>query len=572
MKWKVSDPITDNAKKELNNFGDIISQLLFNRGIKTSDAAIKYFNTDLSLLNDYSKITDIYKAANIVLSAVKERKKIFIYGDYDADGICATSIMFNFLFRRLNAKVLPYIPSRFDEGYGLNTQGLDEIINQGGELVITVDCGIRDAELVKQYTEKGLDFIITDHHTLPLSSEGQKTYPESALAVIHPDMPDTEYPFSGICGTTVVWKLIQAISEKAEIEDKDFSPNEYLDLVALATVCDVMPLIDENRVIVSNGIKQMMNTTNIGLRALLIRLGIELMDIQTYHFGFVIGPRLNASGRVSHALDAVRLLSSQNQSQVEKVVSHLEELNNHRQDLTVELLKQAEEQIEKDGQENNLLFVAGEEWSEGVVGLVASRLCEKYHKPVLVGSKKGDEITGSARSISSFNVTTAISNSEDILIRFGGHSQAAGFTLKADRYEEFKRSIIEFANKTLTISDLEAELLIDLEIELKDATIELVNEIKSFEPLGMGNRTPVFMISKLKVLSKKLVGRDQNHLKLKLQKDDSIIEAIGFNIGQRFSDLKQNATIDIVGSLDINEWNGNSSVQLKIKDIKDEID
>lgn len=560
MKWKVAPKIDKDIEKEFDKYPPIIRQLLFNRSISTVAAAELFFS-DKGEFHDPFLLTGIEDAISAIEDIIKNKQKVFIYGDYDVDGICATSIMWDFLYRKMGVEVLPYIPSRFDEGYGLSETGLNQIMDEGGEVVISVDCGIKDIELVKKYTDKGLKFIITDHHTLPTDEKGEKIYSTDAIAVIHPALPKSQYPFTEICGTAVAWKFITAIAKKLELK---FDPLEYVDLVALATVTDIMPLKDENRKILKEGIRRIKNTNNLGMRALIVDSQIDIHDIDTYHFGFILGPKLNAAGRIEHALDGVRMLSTQNYSQALEFAKKLSNLNTQRQGYTTEMLDAADKIINSGDRNNKLHFIYGNEWREGVVGLVAGKLQERYYRPILVASLKNGMATGSARSIPGFNITEAISTFSSLLVRFGGHSAAAGFTLEEKNLEKFKSELTSFANEKIKDEELEQVINIDASINLKDINMDLYEWIERFSPFGFANKKPVFLFEHVLVQEKYTMGKEKQHVKFILP---YMIEAIAFSKASEYENISKGDSINIVGSIDLNVWKGRTTFQIKIIDL-----
>lgn len=575
--WKIQKKISKKGSKELASYPPIVRQLLFNRGIDGKEAD-KFLDPDNVQFNDPYKIYHIEKAARIILDFIEQKKKIFIHGDYDVDGICATAILWDFLYRKLEADVLPYVPSRFEEGYGMTDASLKKIREQGGEVVITVDCGIRDEELIRKWSKKGLEFIITDHHEfeeeLIKPNEANLTnvcdkyrVPNSALAVVHPRHPKGKYPFGEISGATVAWKLvIVLVKEKA----LDFDPDVYLDLVALSTVCDIMPLVDENRSIVKSGLKQMRQTDRIGLRRLIYDAGLVPEQIETYHLGFVIGPRLNAAGRLEHAIDAIRLLATKSQRQAREISEKLTRLNQRRQRIQEEIYKKALDQIQQVGIERKLYFVWDDEWKEGVIGIVAGKISEVYHRPVLIATRKGTSYTGSGRSTERFNIIEAINSQSKLLERFGGHPQAAGFTVATESIEQFRDNLLEIADKDLSDEDILKERVADCEISLDDIDWELLGWMERFAPFGFKNSKPRFISRRLHISDVDLVGSSRNHLRLAFLNKNTgeYFKGIGFGIGEEFKDLKIGDKIDVLFTLERNEWNGEESLQLNVKDIK----
>jgi single-stranded-DNA-specific exonuclease len=568
VKWIINHK--DKLKPELLQYGLILAKVLEDRGLKTIKEVDNYFNPMLENIPNSNLLPNIDIAVAKIIDAVRTNKNIFIYGDYDVDGICSSAILFDFLFRKLKANVKPYIPNRFDEGYGLNSSAIDAIIEQGANLIITVDCGIRDSKLVNEYVKKGLDFVITDHHELP---EGEFKFHKS-VPVVHPGIKGSKYPNKDICATNVAWKVVneiwKALENEQEFNGIKFDNFNYIDLVALATNCDVMPLIGENRIIMKYGIEQLKQTENKGLKAILEANKLDLGKLDAYHFGFVIGPRLNAAGRMESALTALRLLTSYDDVVVPVLVNKLEVLNRERQALSMKYMEEASIQADKqvlDG--NRLLFIVGKEWSEGIIGLVSGKLSEKFHMPVLSVSINEGMVKGSARSIFGYNVTEAIGKSEALLEKFGGHNQAAGFTLKEANLEQFIEAMQNDAMKFINDEMLEKVLNITSELTDDNINADFVREIDKCKPFGYGNESPVFVIKTLKVLNISLVGKEAKHLKINLETElGTKVSAIGFNKGEFFDKIKYGSTIDLAFYLEINLWNGQEFMQLNIKDIK----
>lgn len=557
---------------------EIISYILEKRGI--TDPA-KFLSPSIDHIHDPFLMHDMEKAAKVILEAVKAKKRIFIHGDFDVDGITATTILWSYLYRDLNADVMPFIPSRFDEGYGLSDSSIQQIIEQGGTLLITVDCGVKDTELVSKYKDQ-IDFIITDHHTLLPAENNEstnlklKTYnlkriedhliSSDALAVVHPQLGGT-YPFTEISGAMVSWKLVCALNKLA---DKKIDTREYIDLAALGTVCDVMPLIDENRIVVSEGLKKIKSNPNKGIQALLSVAGItDTKNVQTYHFGYVLGPRLNAAGRLEDALDAVRLLSTHSDENAAQFASYLHGLNVQRQDLTQELMKKAEEQIAAQ-KEDKLYFVIGDDWSEGIVGLIAGNLQKRYNRPVLVATRIQEAIKGSARSFDEFHIANVLKDFSHRLLRHGGHAGAAGFTLIPEELDNFVAEIKQRALELILDEHLEPKLYIDIEADLSDLTIDLVKDLLKLEPFGKGNEEPLFGLKDVEVVKFNAMGTQKNHVRLVLKRGNTFVSGIAFNKAQEFVPLLSSGKkkFNVAGTLGINEWNGNSEVQIKVSAIE----
>jgi single-stranded-DNA-specific exonuclease len=545
---------------EHNHSGSVIERLLQARGISTADHP-RFLTPSVEHIHDASLLFDTDRAADLILEHVKAGKKIFIHGDYDVDGVCATSLMWMFLARELKADVLPRVPNRFDEGYGLSPATLDDIVAQGGELVITVDCGVKDGELISQYKQKGLQFVVTDHHTI----NGELL---ADVPVVHPRHPQGSYPFTEICGTTVAWKLCQVLARKAGLERPDLA--KYLDLVALATVCDVMPLIDENRVIVRLGMAEIQKGPRPGIAALMEVGGVKPSELRAHHFGFMIGPKLNAAGRIQDAMLAVRLLSTDNMANAREWAQELNTLNQERQGLTMKLLQDAEQQIATFPPDSKLYFVHGEDWPEGIVGLVAGKLTEKYNRPVLVASSSSEGVVkGSARSIKAFHIASALQKLEHLLVRHGGHAMAAGFTLDHSKLDEFTAALHEVAEQGIQPDDLIPMLNIDLVLKMHEIGIDVIDELRQLEPYGFGNPNPVVAIMDLEIArSPRLFGSDKQHISFLVHDGKgNQFEVIDWSGSQRWGHLKPLDRVSVAGTLGLNEWNGNRNPQIIVKDI-----
>jgi single-stranded-DNA-specific exonuclease len=560
-KWKLL-----KQNKPLPSLGDhhpIVQTMLTNLEISGSEIE-SFLNPSLSNIPSAADLSDIDRACEEIFKYQKNGEKIYIHGDFDADGIVATSILWDFLYRKLNINCVPIIPNRFTEGYGLSTQTMDKVVKSGATLVITVDCGIKDIEIIKKYPQ--LKFIITDHHSFPTDEIGKKIIPvaDNILAIVHPQHPAANYPNQEICGANVAWKLISALNESL---DTKFDINEYLGLVALATITDMMPLKSENRTIVKNGVEHLKISTNIGLRTLMDTVSLDAQSIQTYHLGYILGPHFNAAGRMDDALQAVRLLSTQDKTIATRLSKEINILNQTRQSLTEELLKSAEAKVNT---EKKLLVVFEKNWPEGIIGLIAGKLCEKYHRPVIVMSidETNKKIRGSARSISKFNITQALSNVSEFLEKFGGHKQAAGFSVKYDKFDDFVTTITKYVEDNLEAEDLIPEIEITQKLEPADIDHKMIYAIELFEPFGNGNPKPKFLLEDLELTENKIIGNGEKHFKLNLEKNGKNITAVAFNKKDLIKDLEIGDKVDVVGCPNINRWNGNEYLQFEIIDIR----
>ncbi len=542
---------------------NISEYILNSRGIDKEE----FLNSTLKDIPSFEKLFDSKKAAKEIVKSVKGGKKIVIHGDFDADGICSVSILWEFLFKEVSEKldtkvdVVPYIPSRVDQGYGLTESSINDVLQLGGQLLISVDCGVRDRELIKKFKkEKGLGFVITDHHQPPEDLGLDLEYP-----LVHPMYPEHEYPNTNICGAFVTFLLIQAIRSQLKMDTEITQDTRGLDLVAMATVTDLMPLQGINRVVVKYGIEQIKKGKRVGLNELIKVAGIEQKDIDSYHLGYILGPRINAAGRIGSPLDAVKLLVSEKEDVCKSISEILNETNYQRQFMTQNGLDEAMEII---GESNEkLLFVVGDDWHEGIVGLIAGKLNEKYHRPVLVGTRGEEGIRGSARSISGFNVTNALSKCDKYLERYGGHDLAAGFTVKKGKEKEFSECIHKISEELITDEMLVRNLNIDLLLSSESISKPLVDELDILKPFGYGNSKPLIGMTQLIVFKKQIMGKLGNHMKLICKGDGiDLITLVMFNCEEDTQEIQLDDKIDVIGGIGINSWNGNEEIQFLVKE------
>jgi len=551
-----------NIPKKLKN-DDLVKYLLKKRGIKDAE---NFLNPSLENIPSYEKLYNTKKAAKRILKCIKAGKKIAIHGDYDSDGICATSLLWNFLYRDLakhldtKIDVVPYIPSRIDQGYGLTESSLDDVITLGANLLISVDCGVRDKVLINKYIEeKKLDFVITDHHQPPEDIASDLNY-----TLVHQMYPGKEYPDKEICGTTVVFLLIQALKAETGMDTEINENTKGLDLVALSTVTDMMPLVGVNRIFVTYGLKQIQKGARLGFRMLTLRAGIEPKDIDTYHLGYLIGPRINAAGRIGSPLEAVKLLVSTDEKQCQEIANDLNDVNFSRQKMTSDILENAKMNIVET---DNLIFVLGNGWHEGIIGLVAGKLGEEFYKPVLVATNNEGVVKGSARSIKGFNITKTLEKYEMYLERFGGHELAAGFTAKLETIEEFRTEITNYANETITKENLTRDVKIDLNLDAEDVSYALINNLKALEPYGYGNPKPLVYLEEVIVVKKYIMGKEKSHMKLMVKGTGvELLNIILFNCFEDTEKINENDSIDVIGYPSVNVWNGNETIQFQAKE------
>jgi len=536
----------------------LTAKVLSSRGMTEAVSIGKFLNPSLDELYDPFLLKDMDKAVERIVKAVDGRESIMLYGDYDVDGITSISILFDFL-KSLGADVEYYIPDRIDEGYGLSISALDKIIQMGKNLVITADCGVTAFEEVEYVNRHGIDIVITDHH------ECKSVLPD-AYAVVNPCRTDCAYPFKELAGVGVIYKLVGALCEKLGQDDVS---TRYLDLAALGTVADVVPLICENRTIVKHGIHQIGNTSNLGLRTLINLSGLKGKAISSFNMGFVLAPRVNAAGRIGDAGRAVRLFTTRDEAEAVTIAAELNDENRFRQDTEIQILQEALDIIESevDVEREKVLVVAGNSWHHGVIGIVASRITEKFYRPCILISLENGIGKGSGRSIEGFNLFSALTHCEGLLEKFGGHELAAGLSLKEENIQAFRSMINAYADDILMVEDLVPKIKIDTQIKKYDINMDSIRELEKLAPFGAGNPGPLFVYNKLKVGEIRTVG-DNKHLKLKLETDGLLIDAIGFNMGGFIETFDNNDLLDAVFSLEINSWNSQQSIQLNLKDIR----
>ncbi|WP_051531032.1 single-stranded-DNA-specific exonuclease RecJ [Clostridiisalibacter paucivorans] len=567
---KIKDKIVKLAQGDYSKVTSISKKLdvsplliksMINRGINDVDEMNLFLNPKIEDMYDPFLLKDVEKAIDRIIKAINEKENVWIYGDYDVDGVTSISL-FKIFFKTLDIDVEYYIPDRAEEGYGLNHKAIDYIVDRGGQLIITVDCGITSNDVVEYCNGREIDIIITDHH------QCQGDIPD-AFAVINPNRLDDEYPFKSLCGAGVVFKIIQGLTEKLDVP---LDYKEYLPIVAIGTIADIVPLVGENRIISKLGLEYITSTNNKGIKALMEITGLRDKKITSGHIGFVIGPRLNAAGRIGSADYGVELLTSEKMEEAIKIAKLLDEENKKRQEIQSKILKEAEEYIENniDLENDKFIVLSSEHWHHGVIGIVSSKITEKYYRPSILISIDGEEGRGSARSIPTFDIFESLKACEELFDKFGGHKQAAGLSINRDNIEKFKEKINTITKQALTESDLIPEIKVESLIELEDVSIKTIKEIKKLEPFGMGNPSPVFFCRNLLLKSKRLVGKESDHLKLLLSKNEINIDGIAFNQGEIYDDLETGNRVDIVAALDINKYLGEERIQLLVKDIKNQ--
>ena len=537
------------------NLPEFIAKILVNRNV-IEDKKIKVFldPTRNDFYNPYL-LNDMEKAVNRIIEAINNKQKIIIYGDYDVDGITSITVLKKFIQDR-GIEIGYYIPDRLNEGYGLNKEAVKKIANEKYELMITVDCGITALEDVKYANSLGMDVIVTDHH------EPLDIIPE-ALAVVNPKRKDSTYPFKNLAGVGVVFKLIQAISQKMELPEKEYL--KYLDLVCIGTISDIVPLVDENRVIAKLGLKLVCVKKNIGLRELINSIRFKKIDSNAVSFG--IAPRINACGRMGHAEEAIKLFLTENLVEAGDIADNLNKYNVTRQSIERKIYDEALEKIEKNNMNlENSIILGGENWHHGVIGIVASKITETFNKPSILICFDGEEGKGSGRSIVGFDLHEALCKTSEYLEKYGGHEMAVGLSLKRSNFDSFKEKFQEIVEKS-DIKDIVPIIKIDDEIDLKNVTMDMVREIDKLQPFGEENKVPIFLFRNLKIDSIRAIS-DGKHLKLSLKYSNGWIDAIGFNMGELVEQYTIEDKVDVVGFLEINSYNNIEKLQINIKDMR----
>ncbi len=564
-KWQLAKPITDQIKVQFPEIEPVLLQLLWNRGIIRQGQIDEFLNPDWGEdVHDPYLFKGMSRAVERIFQAITNRETIGIYADYDADGVTGGVILYTTL-EKLGAQVKIYIPHREREGYGLNQAAINYLADNQINLIITCDCGVANVEEAELVNDLGMEIIITDHH------QAKDVLPK-AVAIIHPNLPDENYPGKNLSGGAVAFKLAQGLlhSDLCEWSNKDKEGWEkwLLDLVAISLVADMVPLLGEARTLTKYGLIVLQKNRRLGLAKLLQSAGIKPENINTYTIGWQIAPRINAAGRMDHANAGFTLLTCEDGQRAGELARSLNLTNNERQKITDEMLTEAVEQVGELRKTDYAVIAYKPNWSLGLVGLVAGKLVQYYNRPALVMCSEKRIISGSGRGLPGFDLIQALSQTSDLLIKYGGHKQAAGFKLVVENLETFTRTFKKVSKKLLQGVDLTPVIDIDCELSLKQINWDLYEQINKLEPIGQENSRPLFMISNLQISNIELVGSEGQHRRLILKQDYYEKKFIIFNLAAENPELKIGDIIDVVYEMGVNEWNGNRELQLKIIDFK----
>ena len=561
MRWTLKPKPDSKTVEDLQKALQVdqsVATLLVQRGIETYEEAKQFFRPSFNELHDPFLMKDMDKAVARIESALLNNENILVFGDYDVDGTTSVALMSSYL-KTKSDRIATYIPDRYDEGYGVSYKGIDFAHDNEFSLIIALDCGVKAIDKVNYALEKGVDFIICDHH------RPGKELPK-AVAILDPKRDDCEYPFKELCGCGVGFKLIQALASKDGKTVEDLG--EYLDLVATAIGADIVPIVGENRALAYFGLQIINTQPRPGIKAIIEQVEKDVLTITDVVF--IVAPRINAAGRMKHGNYAVTLLTENDEELARTYAHEINEFNLDRRETDKRITDEALIHITNNNEEDRLTTVVYHEtWHKGVIGIVASRLIETYYRPTLVFTKSGDKLAASARSVKGFDVYNALEACAEHIEQFGGHKYAAGLTLKPENYEAFKQAFEDEVTKTIDRNLLTPEIKIDMQIDLRDITPKFHRIISQFAPFGPGNMTPIFMTKDIKDTGYgKCVGEDDKHLRLTASQGNEKIVSIGFNLGNKMDLIKGKKTFDAVYSIDENHWQGNVSLQLKLRDIK----
>lgn len=537
----------------------LIAKILLSHGVESFS---EFLYPTLDKLHDPFLMRGMQQAVERICKAIDCKQRILIFGDYDVDGITSTALLVRFLKAAGASEVLYKIPDRFRDGYGLKSSVIDFCREKHIDLLITVDCGITSVSEVDYGKENGIDVIITDHH------ECKEQLPD-AVAVLNPKQPDCEYPFKHLAGVGVAFKLLQALAETLDLNQAGFL-DEYVDITAIGTIADVMPLVGENRILVKNGLEHLAKTENFGLQALMRQASVESSRLTTGTVGFALAPRINAAGRMDDPRLGVELLLSKTEAEAEEKARILDEINRQRQTIEQKTLEEALAILakeEKAYQEDSVLVLAREGWHSGIIGIVASKITERFNKPCILISCDGEEGKGSGRSMKGFSLFEALSACGEHLTRFGGHEMAAGLTIGVGSINDFRRAVNAYAKTVLSPEDFIPKLAVDTKLPIGYANLNTVDKLSVMEPFGMNNPNPVFFCTGLRVTGIYTMGEGK-HLRLSLSDGQVTVQAIGFSMGELAEKMTQNDCVDIAFNLEANVYRGERRAQVLIKDLR----
>lgn len=553
-KWELyeanNEKVYELSKKY--NIHPLVARVLVNREIEEEKIA-KFLNPKRDDFYNPFLMPDMEKAVNRILRAMKNGEKTIVYGDYDVDGITSITVLKRFLKDR-GFNIDYYIPNRLEEGYGLNNEAIKKIADEKYKLIITVDCGISAVEEIEYAKELGMDVVVTDHH------EPGEDLPK-AIAVVDAKRKDSKYPFNGLAGVGVTFKVIQAISQKLNLEDREYL--KYLDIVCVGTISDIVPLIDENRVISSLGLKLVNQTKNVGLRSLLRGSNYTKVDETSISFG--IAPRINACGRMGFENEAMRLFITENIVEADTITRKMNQYNTERQEIEKKIYKEVLEEAEKE-KEKSCIILGKENWHHGIIGIVSSKVTEKLYKPSILVCFEGDEGKGSGRSVHGFDLYNAVSQCSSELENFGGHEMAVGLSVNKENFSKFKERVLKIADEA-NVEEMVPVVKVDAQLELKNITIPTVEQLKILEPYGANYSRPLFLVKNLKITSITTLSEGK-HLKIVANDNEYVIHIIGFGKGELAEDYQIGDRVDIVGNLDINEFRNYRNVQLVLRDMR----
>ena len=555
-KWQlneVNDELADKIANEFN-ISKIVASIIANKGLKDNNEIEVFLHPRRGDFHDPFLMPDMDKAVARIIQAIDNKEKVAIYGDYDVDGITSSTVLHRFLEERgLHTDI--YIPNRLNEGYGLNKKEIEAIAETKHTLIITVDCGITGYDEIEYAKTFGIDTVVTDHHEPP------EKLPD-AIAVVDCKRKDNKYPFNGLAGVGVAFKLTQALAIKLNLPEESYL--KYLDIVCVGTISDIVPLVDENRTISKLGLRLVKQTRNIGLKVLLESIGYKKIDSNTISFG--IAPRINACGRMGHEKEALKLFLTNNIEEAKQITQKLNEYNLQRQEIEKRIFDEAQELMQNpEEQKLPCIVLRKENWHHGVIGIVSSKITDMYFKPSILMCIEDKEAKGSGRSIPGFDIHEALENCKENIKQFGGHSMAIGITIDNDKFDDFKKQIEEYAENK-QISEIVPVLNIDEKVQLKNINLSDIKDLELLEPFGEANKSPIFQINNLKIESIRTLTQGK-HLKLDVKEENTRFSAIGFNLGNLANDYKIGDKVNIAGFLEINSFNGMDSIQINIKDI-----